>query len=334
MATLKQKALKKSSTTKVFEEILSELMKGLNEEPIKSLVAEALSAKKNNRKLDLDVKKLQTKYNNIKQQWRKIRDKQKMSGSGIAAPKSPDWFQIVNPVLSDTNQLMDNICSGPEDTSLIYEDEDEDFHIQNKTQTWDNEELVDPLYQPESENMQDSENIQETEIDQTEIIPETQQNLSCDQQSVSDSSTTHDEDMSATSDGYRNTTLTQKKVVSKPHEKRTVARSQLQAISQLASGVNKLADVNAKRMKIEEKDRLALLNFRREEAERNRQHEKEMAEMYFQMMHVQNQRQPLQHISPMQHFQQTAFIPRFFQQPNPFNFTSSPIQDKDYYKKN
>lgn len=36
------------------------------------------------------------------------------------------------------------------------------------------------------------------------------------------------------------------KIVAKPHQQRSIARSQLQAISELASGVNKLADVNAK----------------------------------------------------------------------------------------
>ena len=45
----------------------------------------------------------------------------------------------------------------------------------------------------------------------------------------------------------------QKKVGAKSHEKRSVARSQLQAISQLASGGNKIADVNAKRLKMEGK---------------------------------------------------------------------------------
>ena len=42
--------------------------------------------------------------------------------------------------------------------------------------------------------------------------------------------------------------LTQpKKVICKPYEKGSVARTQLKAILQLALGINKLADVNAKR---------------------------------------------------------------------------------------
>ena len=70
------------------------------------------------------------------------------------------------------------------------------------------------------------------------------------------------------------------KIVAKTQEKRTMARSQLQAMSQLASGVHRLSEVNAKRMKLEEKDRKALLEFGKEEAEKNRQHEKEMAQIY------------------------------------------------------
>ena len=47
-----------------------------------------------------------------------------------------------------------------------------------------------------------------------------------------------------------------------------MARSQLQAMSHLAASVNRLAEVNARKMMIEEKDRKSLLEFRREEAEK------------------------------------------------------------------
>ena len=45
-----------------------------------------------------------------------------------------------------------------------------------------------------------------------------------------------------------------KKFVAKPHKKISVARSQLQAMSQLAASVNRLAKVNARKTMIEEKD--------------------------------------------------------------------------------
>ena len=75
-----------------------------------------------------------------------------------------------------------------------------------------------------------------------------------------------------------------KKVVAKPHEKRSVARSQLQAMSQLAASVNRLTEVNARKMIIEKKDRKSSLEFRKEDVEKKRKHEKYMAELYLRML--------------------------------------------------
>ena len=66
------------------------------------------------------MKKLQIKYNNIKQQWRKLRDRQKHDSS-LAPANYPDWFEIINPLLSDTNQTMVNICSHPKDSHMFTE---------------------------------------------------------------------------------------------------------------------------------------------------------------------------------------------------------------------
>ena len=63
--------------------------------------------------------------------------------------------------------------------------------------------------------------------------------------------------------------LKQKKVAAKPHEKNSVVRLQLPAMSQLAAAVNSLVKVNTKKMAIEKKDRKSLLEFRREEAEKH-----------------------------------------------------------------
>ena len=75
-------------------------------------------------------------------------------------------------------------------------------------------------------------------------------------------------------------------------------------MSQLASGVNRLAEVNAKRMKLEEKDRKALLEFRKEEAKKIQQHKKEMAQIYLRMIEMQHQPHP---VAPYQQFQPAAF---------------------------
>ena len=60
-----------------------------------------------------------------------------------------------------------------------------------------------------------------------------------------------------------------RKTVTKQHEKQIVPRLQLQALSRLASGVNKIAEVNAKQVKLEQEDRKALLKFWREEVAKN-----------------------------------------------------------------
>ena len=111
----------RKSVKVVSEEVLEELKKSFQEEPFKNLNWEALKKKKRS-ELQLDVKKLQVKYNNIKQQWRNLRDRQK-HGSGLAPTKCPDWFEIINHVLSDTNQTMDNICLHPKDLSMITEND-------------------------------------------------------------------------------------------------------------------------------------------------------------------------------------------------------------------
>ena len=85
---LVEKSAKKASTKVVFEEVLEELKKSFQEEPFKSLNREALKKKKTS-KLQLDMKKLQGKYDSIEQQWRKLRDRQKY-GSGLAPTKYPD----------------------------------------------------------------------------------------------------------------------------------------------------------------------------------------------------------------------------------------------------
>ena len=76
------------------------------------------------------------------------------------------------------------------------------------------------------------------------------------------------------------------KIVTKPNEKWNIPHPQLQALSKLAAGFNKLAELNAKRMKLE--DREALLKFRWEETAKNRDHGKEMAELYLRTIATSN----------------------------------------------
>ena len=178
--------------------------------------------KKKTSELQLDVKKLQVKYNNI-QQRRKLKDRQK-HGSGLAPTKYPDWFKIINPVLSDTNQTIDNICSHPKDLSMITEydgDDDGDkaaseyeetfSDLAPATQSYSSTEVV-----PETDTEIET-NVPDSDITpETQIVSETQEEL-------------HEETRNAPA----------KKIVAKLHEERTVARSQLQAMNQLASGIHR-----------------------------------------------------------------------------------------------
>ena len=234
METLEKKALKKASTTEVFECIAQEFKSGLEDPGFIVKNEKNFKGKKLLPVINLDIKRLQSKYNNLKQKWRKLKDLKK-SGSGLAGEEDPEWYKIISPILADSNKGLEELCSDPSETSFYNE-----------------------YFQGEASGRNNDENSPEEDHLQREI------------------STESDKDETAEAENH---SLPKKKVVVRPHEKRTVARSQLQAISQLATGVNKLAEVNSKRLKMEE----SFLQFRRDEAEKNRQHEREMAEMYLRM---------------------------------------------------
>ena len=73
---------------------------------------------------------------------------------------------------------------------------------------------------------------------------------------------------------------TKKKFLAKPHEKRSINHSQLRAMIQLADGVIRLTEVNARKMTIEEKEHKSLLKFQRQVAEKTQKQEKNMAELH------------------------------------------------------
>ena len=73
---------------------------------------------------------------------------------------------------------------------------------------------------------------------------------------------------------------TLKKVVVEPHKKRKQVRSNKQALSHLAASVERVAEAQVKSLKASaERDEL-YLKFRREENEKQRQHELKLAEIY------------------------------------------------------
>ena len=75
-----------------------------------------------------------------------------------------------------------------------------------------------------------------------------------------------------------------KKLIVAPHKRRKAARSQTQGLSQLDSGMEKIAAATLKKQELIVKRDLKreemYLTFRREEVENNREHELRIAEMY------------------------------------------------------
>ena len=114
--TLETKALKKQANREVFEEIQKHLKTAFDDpefvEENSTYFEEAQQ-----KDLDISTEKLRNKYHNLKKSWRQIVDRAK-SGSGLHVEREPKWFQILHPVLSDTNSNLDEISSGPLDTSL------------------------------------------------------------------------------------------------------------------------------------------------------------------------------------------------------------------------
>ena len=257
--TLETKALKQTANKEVFEAIQCEF---------KISVLEEEFAKENRlyfdigdddsfTELDISVPKLRNKYNNLKKQWRARVDRAK-NGSGLHVEREALWFQILHPVFSDTNATLDDLTSEALDISFVQDQDDEGDGSEESDSELN---LTDNEERPESADL---EPIADTPVTDTA--------------------------------GTTSSSGTEKKngegsLVVKPHQKRGAARSQTQALGNLASGVNKMADIQSKRLKLQEeseksrkKERESLLEFRREEAERNRQHELKLAEMYMRIL--------------------------------------------------
>ena len=122
------------------------------------------------------------------------------NGFGLAGRDEPEWFIIANPVLSDINGRINAICSCPLDTPLIdtnmdevnSENEIEEDVEYNDASSGEQEIESDHL----CENIRKRKNAFDTCADKVVEDPKNK-----------------------------------KKVVAKPHQKRSVARSQLQAMS-------------------------------------------------------------------------------------------------------
>ena len=95
-------------------------------------------------------------------------------------------------------------------------------------------------------------------------------------------------------DKVENVSANKKKaIVITSHKKRKVVRSEAQALSQLAGGMNKLieskAELHKEHMEFEKERDRAFLEFKREEAVKNRRHELEIAKIFASSMNNSQQ---------------------------------------------
>ena len=149
----------------------------------------------------------------------------KKNGSGLTGAQDPTWFQSLSPtpVLRDTNERMYGIFSNPAATSLG------DFFRQEE----ENKEID----EGDGKSEEAAVNSDESRMDEE------------------DNNDTLENGEEALEHSVRT------KVVTRSNGKRAAARSQLQAINKLGLGVQELARVNSKRLKVENKDRQQLLEF-------------------------------------------------------------------------
>ena len=203
--------------------------------------------------LDTSIPKLRKKYTNLKTEWRKLTERAK-TGSGLAPEKEPKWYQHLNVIFAETNEEL-QLAAESGDLSFTQE-----FNI-------DENDSADEV----GDNLSDNE--------EPDIINIRINELNSDESDEEESTSSQ---ISAPQKGKIN------KVVAAPHKKRKTVRSQQQALSHVAQSIEQIASSQMKkhRMTIEadlKRDEM-FLQYKREEAERNREHEIKLAEIYARAM--------------------------------------------------
>ena len=204
------------------------------------------------------------------------------------APKSnPEWYEKIDSILGDTNTDLNELVSISLDASYSQD------VIQN-----DNE----------NESFEDN------------------ANGDSDKHLYDDSEDDEESNNSNKEDKVENVSANKKKaIVVKPHKKRKVVRSQTQALSQLAGGMTKLTELQAKRHEEQmefkkERDRV-FLEFKKEEAEKNQRHELEIAKIFASSMNNSQQQRDFRYTP----FDQTSLFQHSIQHAANFCSVSSNI---------
>ena len=246
-ASLEELALKKSSNNQLFEDIKNNLDEELNDCKFKFMNIEKNFTKDGHpilhKTLDTLIERLRNKYKALKQEWSKLTTRIK-SGSDLSPQKKSVWFKHLDPVFCETNEEM-KLTSIATETSFLNEQDGEYEEVRSG----------------EEDIFSGTENMDKKNELESEIEASNELNIG-----------------NATSGDKR-------KVVVAPHRKTKQVRSNKQALSEIANGLKALAETSQmnKQIMIEEEERKQeerYLSLRREEAEKNRQHELLIAQIF------------------------------------------------------
>ena len=127
--TLEKKALKKEANAEVFESILADFQRELEDENFiyeneRKNFLDKNGASLPYEPLELSVAALQFKYKKLKAKWTSITCDAR-SGSGLKGTADEGWYTILNPVLSENRASLDTAASGPLDLSQLHNAEEE-----------------------------------------------------------------------------------------------------------------------------------------------------------------------------------------------------------------
>ena len=132
---LERRALKRLVKQEVYKEVLQLFQEEMNKEEFLQRNAKKFGKGKY-KPLEVDTKKLQSKYNAIKRKWREIKNLPR-EGSGLAPERNPEWYEKIDSILRDTNTDQNELVSTSLDTSYSQEviqndNENESFKIRRR----------------------------------------------------------------------------------------------------------------------------------------------------------------------------------------------------------
>ena len=126
--TLEKKALKKEANAEVFESVLADFQRELEDENFsyeneRNDFLDKNGASLPYEPLELSVAALQFKYKKFKAKWTSMTCDAR-GGSGLKGTADEGWYTILNPVSSENRASLDTVASGPLELSQLHNAEE------------------------------------------------------------------------------------------------------------------------------------------------------------------------------------------------------------------